>query len=85
MAAKLMKQQQSLDTTTRIEVFTAYLRPLIQVPIALIPFSLNTTINAFCTIYISILKKCLGVVRNVKILELLSTVNISHLWELIKN
>lgn len=66
-----------------MEVFSCYLRPLLQVPMAAIPFASETTIAGFYTLFISTMKKCLGVVSNATIPEVLGALNLSHPWDLV--
>lgn len=79
MTSKLQKLgNRALDTSTCIEVFGSYIRPILQVPMPALVFSAPTTITNFCTYYLIALKRCVGVVKNATIPEFLSALNQSH-------
>jgi hypothetical protein len=51
MTNKLQKlDNRALDTLTCIEVFSSYIRLILQVPMPALPFSPPTTITNFCTL-----------------------------------
>jgi hypothetical protein len=82
MTNKLQKLgNRALDTSTCIEVFGSYIRPILQVPMPALPFSAPSTITNFCTLYLCTLKRCAGVVKNATIPEFLAALNQTHPWD----
>ncbi len=70
--------QEALDASTRLEIFSSYLRPFLLVPMLAIPLASKKAITAFCTLFICIIKMFMGVVRNIIIPKFLGALNVSH-------
>jgi hypothetical protein len=58
MTTKLQKLgNRFLNTSTCIEVFGSYIKPILQVPMPAVAFSASTIITNYCTFYFCALKR----------------------------
>ena len=73
-----------LPPAIRHDIFTAYIHPILAVPMPALAMAPKTTILAFCTLFITSLKHTLQIPTNTTIPELLLALNIQHPWDRIE-